>query len=498
MVKHIHSLEPNAQQLVAASVAWMDNYWDEAAGLLWSPDDVADPHHPHLADYHLVRESGWYALGLLIRDNEHDLDRAIRALDVILTHQFDEPDQPYHGTFLRAPEEPHPPAEPLEWKHYDPNWREFIVTTLAIILLEYQDRLPHALVQKIDIVIPKAVEGALARRLRESYTNIALMNAFMLCFAGNRLGQPAWIEHGEHTAKEIYRLFKFHDTFEEYNSPTYYGVDLYALALWREYSMSPLLRQLGAEMEALLWTDIAQFYHAGLRNLSGPFDRSYGMDMRRYVALMGEWIWLVAGQVQAPCPPLDRPFAHSADFCFGPCAAILGAQVLPEVAPHFLAFQGERQVERVISDSPYRLATAWLGQNIMLGAEHAGNTRRGYPQFHPATVYWKIGADDVGWIRLLHSEPVDVRASKNRLDIVGAGEWVFQVCAPNAQADAIQVDLWQLPNLTVQVATHAAALRVEHRPDWIEIHYGADDGQPISCVLMTRLARVPLKENPEW
>jgi len=48
-----------------------------------------------------------------------------------------------------------------------------------------------------DAAIPKAVEGALARRLRASYPNIALTNAFMLCFAGNRLGQAAWIEHGE-------------------------------------------------------------------------------------------------------------------------------------------------------------------------------------------------------------------------------------------------------------------------------------------------------------
>ena len=155
-----------------------------------------------------------------------------------------------------------------------------------------------------------------------------------------------------------------------------------------------------------------------------------------------------------------------------------------DVAPHFLAFQGERQVERVISDSPRRVATAWMGQDIMLGAEYTSNTKRGYPQFHPATVYWKIGADDVGWIRLLHSEPVDVRASQNRLDIAGAGKLVFQVCAPNARADAIHAGLWQLPDLTVQIETPAAVAHVEQKPDWIEIYYGADNGQSISCTLM--------------
>jgi hypothetical protein len=488
MGKHIHSLNPNAQQLAAASVAWMDIYWDDAVGLLWSPGDVADPfqQHPQPTGFHMVRESGWYALGLLLRNKRGDFERAIRILDVVLSCQFDEPGRPYHGTFSCAPEEPYPPAEPLEWKHYDPNWREFIVTTVAVILLEYRDRLPHTLVQKVDAAIRKAVEGALARNLAASYTNIALMNAFMLCFAGDRLGEPTWFEHGENMAKEIYRLFKIHNTFEEYNSPTYYGVDLYALALWRAHASSPLLRELGAEMEALLWTDIAQFYHADLGNLCGPFDRSYGMNMRRYVALAGEWIWLVAGQVRAPCPQLDRPFAHPADFCFGPCAAILGAQAPPEAAPHFLAFQGERQVERVISDSPRRVATAWLGSDVMLGAEHTSNSKRGHAQFHSATVHWKIGSDKIGWIRLIHSEPVDARASENRIEISGAGALTFQVCAPDVPAEAIQLGRWSLPGLWVQVETNALAVRVDLKPGWIEARYTVSGEQTITCTLMTR------------
>ena len=486
VTKHLDRFDPNAWQLVASSIEWMDRYWDESMGLLWNPGEEADPRHPQPAEHHLVRESGWYALGSLIRDDEHDLERAIRALDVILTHQFDEPDQPYHGTFLRAPEEPRPPAEPLEWKHYDPNWREFIITTLAIILLEYEERLPRSLVQKIDAAIPNAVEGALARRLRASYTNIALMNAFMLCFAGDRLSQPAWFEHGENMAREIYRLFRLHNTFEEYNSPTYYGVDLYALALWREYSTSPLLRQLGAEMEAWLWMDIAQFYHAGLRNLCGPFDRSYGMDMRRYVALAGEWIGMVTGKAQAPYPQVDRSFAHAADLCFVPCVAILGAQPPPEVPPHFLAFQGERQVERIISDSPRRVATAWLGQNIMLGAECTSHSKRGHTQFHSATVHWKTGAQDVGWIRLIHSEPVDAHASRDRLEISGAGELTFQICASSVQTEMIQLDRWSLPGLSVQVETNARAMHIESGPNLIAAHYRMGGEHIITCALITR------------
>jgi hypothetical protein len=465
----------------------MDRYWDEAMGLLRSPTDVADPYHPQSGNSHIVRESTWYALGLFLRNSPGDVDRAIRALEAILTFQFDEPDKVYHGTFYREPEESHPPEPAIEWNHYDPNWREFIITAIAIILIEYERQLPHPLVDKLDVTIRKAVEGALKRELKTTYTNIALMNAFMLCFAGDRLNEPAWVESGDAIAKEVHRLFKLHDTFEEYNSPTYYGTDLYALAEWRVYGSTPLLRQLGAEMEALLWTDIARFYHAGLHNLCGPFDRSYGMDMRRYVALLGEWIWLLTGRDQAPFPSLDRPFAHSADFCFGPCVAILGAQVPAGVQAHLLSFHGERQVEHVVSDSPRRVATAWLAPDIMIGAEDTSGARQGSTQFHPGTVYWKIGADEVGWIRLFNIWPVDARASANRLDISGTSEFYFQIFAPGLNADWVKANHWQLPGLEVQVGNSAPETHIERKADRVEIHYYAGDSRPISCSLVTRL-----------
>jgi len=43
-MKTLTSLEANAQQLLTESVAWMDQFWDKAAGLLWSPGEVFDPH----------------------------------------------------------------------------------------------------------------------------------------------------------------------------------------------------------------------------------------------------------------------------------------------------------------------------------------------------------------------------------------------------------------------------------------------------------------------
>ena len=39
--------------------------------------------------------------------------------------------------------------------------------------------------------------------------------------------------------------FDQHNSFPEYNSPTYYGINLYALGLWRHYSSEPELNRVG-------------------------------------------------------------------------------------------------------------------------------------------------------------------------------------------------------------------------------------------------------------
>lgn len=484
MTRTLNDLSAVERDLLLTAMAWSDRFWDEQMGLLWAPGDVVSPEHWQAAGRHTVRDSAWYALGLLLRDAPGDRRRAARTISAVLAYQYDVPGRPYHGTFLRYPQEPHPPHVAVEWRDYDPNWREFIMTTLASILIEYEQWLPAAVVSGIDRAFAPAVAGALERGLRAGYTNIALMNAFMLCYAGRRLGQAAWRDAGERMARDVYRLFKMHDTFDEYNSPTYYGVDAYALAQWRAYPEFPLLNQLGSEMEALLWGDIASFYHAGLRNICGPYDRSYGMDMRRYVAVVGCWIALATGRDRAPLPDLDKPFAHAHDFLFAPAAALLGVRMPEEARRRFLVFEGERQIERVIGDAPRRVATAWLGQNIMIGAEHTSNSVSGRAQFHPATLHWRCAPGAVGWLKLVHSEPVDARARVRRLDITGRGELVFQVCAPGAGPEAIGAQAWTLPGLHVRVETGAALSAVTVRDDLLEIRYGNPGGAGLACALL--------------
>lgn len=465
-------LNAHGQALLAASVRYGDSLWDDRAALLW---DSATPPAPGAPGRkHRVRETAWYALGLMLRDGPGDRARSLRALDTVLGQQIDDPGQPWDGTFFRSPEEPQPGQFSARWEHYDPNWRQFIGVTFATFLLEYPDRLPAALRARLEDSIRRAVEGEIHdQRLTPAYTNIALMHGFLWTFAGQRLHRPDWVAAGEAWATAVHDGFKTNKTFDEYNSPTYYGVDLHGLALWRALGPTDHLRRLGAEMEADLWRDIAAYYHASLRNLAGPYDRSYGMDMTRYVALTGVWLGLELDPSLAPLPDVNGPMDHAFDFVCTSAYAILGPQIPADALPHFLRFQGERQITRIIT--PQRTATAWLAEKLMLGGEHtslsrsAGVTSR--TLFHPATIHWQTPAGALGWVWLRDSPRIDATAAKNTLTITAIGDSIFRVSVPGLTASALTRDRWTLPGLTVDITTDAHAFTVTPGPDFVEIQY---------------------------
>lgn len=490
--KTLNHLAPHARDLALRSLEWMDGCWDDAAAMFREPVDVMYEAGRLGVPAHLIRETSYYALGLLLRDGPGDRARAARAIEALLAYQHDEPGQPYHGTWYRTPAEPHPPENPRMWRDYDPNWREFIGCALIVALIEYEGRLPAELVGRIEAALVRAIDGTIARDVPASYTNIALMTAFLLEYGSRRFGRPEWAERAERLAAAILERFRANGTFDEYNSPTYYGVDLYALALWRVYSGSAALRAAGTEMEAALWRDIGQFYHAEMRNICGPFDRSYGMDLRAYVSCLGMWIWLATGFERAPFPDLGQPLVHSWDFAFGVPVALVGLEMPADAQPHFTAFAGERAIERVVASEPRRVATAWVGERAMLGgADYSSSFRINDKQFHPATLYWLADDGQVGWLRIRNVLPVDARAGRGRLEIVcskhegGDLEFTFEIAAPPGPRSFGQ-SRWELPGLAIAVETTAAGPEVREEGDTIGLTYRARDtraGQEVRFTL---------------
>ena len=99
------SLNKNSREIFETAMQWSDQNYDAEAKLIRTPPSPAYAElrlPPHL----MVRESTWYALGLLLRDSAGDRERAAQILDVVLKAQYHEPGKPWDGTFRRTPAEP--------------------------------------------------------------------------------------------------------------------------------------------------------------------------------------------------------------------------------------------------------------------------------------------------------------------------------------------------------------------------------------------------------
>ena len=142
---------------------WGDKHWDPQTQLCRAPESPASA-ELHVRTYFMVRESTWYAVGLLLRDQPGDRERAAQIMRVALKQQYHDPGKPWDGTFRRSPNEPEPGANAVRWHAYDPNWREFIGTTFAIILNEYPDRIPADLRPALTESINYAVAGEIKEK----------------------------------------------------------------------------------------------------------------------------------------------------------------------------------------------------------------------------------------------------------------------------------------------------------------------------------------------
>jgi hypothetical protein len=471
-------LDPTARKLTEISLEWMDSWWKPETNMLGGS----------------VRGTMIYATGLLLRDEPGDRERAYQAIGTVLDNQWNRPKRKFHGTYRRSLNEPDPPKPSRVWKDYDPNWREFIGTQQILILQAMPDRLSPEVTERIDEALKLAAEGALKRRVNPGYTNIALMSAYLLTYAGQRFDNPEWLDAGDWLLDGVYELFTRYETFEEYNSPTYYGVDLFGLGLWRAYPLTDKMDAMAQEMEAALWRDIGNFYHAGLKNMAGPYDRSYGMDMTKYMALVGMWIAMHVPEESWPLPDLTRSAPKMSELAFMPSYAMLKGPIPSEVQQQLLSFNGERRMERPISPEGERIAQAWLTEDFIVGA---GTTPRGKPannQAHPATVHWRAPNGEIAWLRLVCDWPASGIIDGDKLvitvdpgrksDPIDAIYCVWH--APGVESEDLMAGRWDLPGLSFRVEAPLENGVAQSTTHGKQMRYAVPEtlrGKPITIVL---------------
>lgn len=205
------------------------------------------------------------------------------------------PEEPYVGT------ESYPADIYNSW---DPNWRGFIGTTFIIGLEEFSHLLSESTTNLMleslhnsTIGDSYRVGGVDGDNLYPAYSNPSIMRAFVSGWTGRRLNDSNFTAAGEQYAQEIVDLFIRADTLSEFNSGTYTGVSLFGLTLWAKYlPADSIMTKYGAEMIKATWQAAGQLWHPQLKNMAGPWDRSYGFDMNKYFSLMALWFWILMGK----------------------------------------------------------------------------------------------------------------------------------------------------------------------------------------------------------
>jgi len=226
------------------------------------------------------------ALALILRSPK-DTSQAEAWLTLVLDSQNMDPASPDYGAI---------PWRIGSDKVRDENATEFATESWGTLLLRHGGLLSSSFRSKMLAHVPAAI-AALKRHTSDSnpkkvevnYTNIYLLNSSNLLLLGAAIKDTPTIQQA---ALQFRNWLRHVSTFgiHEYDSPTYYGVDLKALEIAYSNTLDPALRKTLKLSLDYLWTDIAANYFPGRMSLSGPHSRDYDFLTGRGSVGMNLWI----------------------------------------------------------------------------------------------------------------------------------------------------------------------------------------------------------------
>ncbi|CAN9127644.1 unnamed protein product [Alternaria alternata] len=405
--KHVNTaLSPNAQDLFDWSMHIQDNRYDASYNFIQYSDKGPWS----------VRFTAWYVAGLLHRNQGDDVKHAEASIRNILACQMiDDFNAPWYGTYKLSPDQPDPTPDsglypPKIYTTYDPNWRDFIGTQLIQILSEFPHLLSAPLITSIEDSLEIAAVGSMRRNgsypteddnLTIGYTNPAMMRALLCEYIGMRRQNSTFTSFAEDQGRQILELFQREgaETLSEYNAPTYYGIDVWALGAQIKYGGSNSSMTAAAHyILPRMMGDLAEHYNGYLGNVVGPYDRAYTRDITQHSAVLSLVLWGLWGREKT-----TQPKKMESDLLFDVAQGAAIALVLDGVKPLLPtgveeAFTtrdlvGEsRWLNRTVYDDldggEARVVTSWISKELMIGGQQLDEEENRGDQFVPAIVHW--------------------------------------------------------------------------------------------------------------
>lgn len=233
----------------------------------------------HSPGYHTTLKGGWvhptrssltYAVALLDSGVEDYRLRAIDILRKVISLQDQDPDSPTYGIWPWFYEEPLEEMSPPDW-----NWANFCGKELLQVALDHFDRIPEDLCRKVKDSIYHACRSIIRRNVGPSYTNIAIMGAYVTLLAGELLEWKDIFDYGKDLLRRIYEYTKYHGAFTEYNSPTYTMVAIEDISRILSHIKDKDSLEIAEYLNDVAWRCVALHFHPPTGQWAGPHSRCY-------------------------------------------------------------------------------------------------------------------------------------------------------------------------------------------------------------------------------
>ncbi len=247
----------------------------------------------------------------------------------------------------------------------DHNAVDFCMQPGSIMARRHLDKMTTEQRAKFEKLLELSIQGCLNRKVRASYTNIAIMNAVNLILLGEACSRPdAFAEGVKRLDAFVLNTALFGVC--EYSSPTYSAVDVLNLHRLHANVKDPQVKATCEKLLRLFWTDLCASAFPGAGRLGGAHSRDYD-----YLYGMGGVAPLLrAAGIVPPRMEMDKKGKKVRVKEVPPLEFALD-DWRPDAATRALATRAGRFLEARWGEEEDRTRTYWAGRNVALGVAGA-------------------------------------------------------------------------------------------------------------------------------
>lgn len=221
-------------------------------------------------DYHVVRESIFYGIGLMYVNPEKNAPIVSKLIrQVCALEDCDENSRTY-GVWPLYMEEPVQTRERPDW-----NWSDFCAKGLLQFIIDYSGYFEAGLIDEVKHAVVCAARAIKKRDVNPSYTNISVMGSYVTLAAGEYLGDSEMTEYAKGRFKKLFCYNMLNGCVSEYNSPTYTIEALTDLSLIRKHIHDEEIREMTDLLLDMQWKYTMEHFCAENKQWTGPHSRCY-------------------------------------------------------------------------------------------------------------------------------------------------------------------------------------------------------------------------------